>query len=67
MNKVTFSQTIQRYSSFHYNLSAKIINKVQFVITKVALIYSKYCMLLSKTFVVNALGMLAIPHKKAKS
>ena len=44
----------------------KIIEQAQFVTTRVVLNYSMYCVLLSKTFVVNALGMLAIPHQNSK-
>jgi len=42
---------------------AKIINQEDFVITTVALKCIRYCMLLSKTYVVNAIRMLAIPHQ----
>jgi len=50
----------------HKTLTAKIKNQAQFVVTTEALKCSMYCMLLSKTFVFNALGMLAIPRRIAQ-
>jgi len=49
------------------NLSAKIIEQAIFVITTGALKFSSYCMLISKTFPVNALGMLAIASQTAQT
>ena len=64
--EVTFSQTLERYSWVHSELSTQIINQAQFVITTWALKCSRHCMLLSKTFAVNAFGMLAIPSQNPK-
>jgi hypothetical protein len=65
--ELNFSQTLQMYSSVQQTLSTQIINQTQFVITKGALKCSRYCVLLSKTFAVNALGMLAIPSQNAQA
>jgi hypothetical protein len=64
---VTFSQTLQRYTSLHSTFSTQIKNQAQFVITTETLKCSRYCMLLSKTFAVNALVMLAIPSQNART